>query len=513
MSETSEHRQTDTPDDIGAGGITAPAAEFMEDRQKPPVLIWIGLSFLVIVALAVVFVLPEIVNDYELPLERRVNVAPQPLATQSSAPAGEAISPFEQAQQAQQRKEAQDVLAELLAKQSELDLLEVSQWNLPEYEAALANAREGDEAYRNQEFAAARDLYQAGDVALAELLASVPQVLEDLLRQGAQAIESDNGPLAVERYSLALVLDAQNIEAQQGFGRAESLEEVSSLMRQAEELVDDGELESAREVYSQIVSLDPLHETASGLLAQTQASILQAEFSGIMSEGFRLLEQENPMLAIEAFNRALAMGINTDQAQAAIEQTETQVASAKIVDLQEAVQIAEAAENWEAAVDAYSQVLAIDPNLVFAIQGRDYAGKRLQLDKLLESAIANPLRLGDAAVYEQVRDIYFTGETIENPGARLQGQLASLKPLLDSSQIAESVDLISDSFTEVSLLRVGNLGKFETQNLSLMPGEYVVIGKRTGYREVRHEFVVGFGQTPPQIVVQCEERVGPASRR
>jgi hypothetical protein len=33
---------------------------------------WLGLGVLVILALAVVFVLPSVVTEYELPLERRV---------------------------------------------------------------------------------------------------------------------------------------------------------------------------------------------------------------------------------------------------------------------------------------------------------------------------------------------------------------------------------------------------------------------------------------------------------
>ena len=38
-------------------------------RQKPSTAMWLGLGALVILALAVVFVLPSVVTEYELPLE------------------------------------------------------------------------------------------------------------------------------------------------------------------------------------------------------------------------------------------------------------------------------------------------------------------------------------------------------------------------------------------------------------------------------------------------------------
>jgi len=57
------------------------------------------------------------------------------------------------------------------------------------------------------------------------------------------------------------------------------------------------------------------------------------------------------------------------------------------------------------------------------------------------------------------------------------------------------------------------LGKFEQTTLSLKPGRYVAVGKRIGYREVRTEFVVGFGQTPNSVSVKCEERIAASGRR
>jgi hypothetical protein len=54
---------------------------------------------------------------------------------------------------------------------------------------------------------------------------------------------------------------------------------------------------------------------------------------------------------------------------------------------------------------------------------------------------------------------------------------------------------------------------FEQTSLSLKPGRYVAIGKRSGFREVREEFTVGFGLTPETVIVQCDEPIASSSRR
>ena len=80
--------------------------------NKPPVWAWFGLATLILIALLVIFVLPTVVSEYQLPLEPRVDTLQiQPAIPIDSNPE---ISPFEQAQQARQRKEAQDVLADFV---------------------------------------------------------------------------------------------------------------------------------------------------------------------------------------------------------------------------------------------------------------------------------------------------------------------------------------------------------------------------------------------------------------
>jgi hypothetical protein len=311
---------------------------------------WLGLGVLVILALAVVFVLPSVVTEYELPLERRVEEVSQSVAAVTQIPET-AVSPFEEAQRSIQRKQSQDVLAELLELQGQLDLLEVEAWGQEDYEAALATASIGDEYYRTQDFDLATESYSNGRNALAELIESVPSVLAQLLIDAENALAASDTQTAQDRYSLALVLESDNETARIGLARAQVLDEVLALMEQADDLFGDGELEAARDMYEQIVGLDSYNEAAPQRISEIDVQIRENEFSAIMSEGYALLQAGDPEQAIATFQRAAAMGINQQQAQAAVQQTETQVANAQINGLQQEITAAEASERWQDAVD------------------------------------------------------------------------------------------------------------------------------------------------------------------
>ena len=445
------------------------------ESKSPPIWIWVSVAGLLLAALLVIFVLPALVTEYELPLELRVDVTEfQPLPAETVP----TISPFEEAQLSRQRKEAQDVLAELLTQQEVLELIDVEQWAQDEYTAALEVASIGDEYYRTQDFQLATESYTQGRDDLVEIQAMVPVVLNQNLVDAQSALDAQDSFVAQNKFLLALLLDPDSEVAQIGLERARVLDEVSGLLAEADSLLEDNELEAAQVIYRQIVSLDSYSQDAQQRISEVAGLILQREFSFIMSSGYAFLESDNPDQAIAEFERAASLGINQEQARAAIAQTEN----------------------------------VIDANLVFAINGRDYASKRAQLDDLLVSAIETPDRFYEQDVFQQTLDVYYTGRAIETPGARISEQLQKLQLLLETSQVPLDIQMVSDNLTDVTILRIGNLGLFEQTVVSLKPGRYVAIGKRIGYREVREEFVVGFNQTPDSVLVQCVERVVATNR-
>lgn len=497
-----------------------PLDQFSNQKQNQPPWVWAGMGALVLLALFVIFVLPGIVEDYELPLERRVeeSLATVPVTTAQRTEPG--VSPFLEAQRARERKEAQDVLAELLTVQSELDALQVAQWAQADYDAALALALQGDESYRIQEFGSARDAYQQALAQLTETKTSVPTVLEQTLIRGEQSLIARESAAAIAAFELAVVLEESLVdlaagvsddEAQIGLTRALALEELIALLDSAERAA--GNPAQQVSILEQAVELDPYSIEAQQALAQARADRLQERFASMMSEGYAQLRAGEPEEAIARFEAAAKLGVNESEARAAIAQTETEITNAQIATLQQRAQGAEANEAWQDAVADYKAIVQIDANLPTINRALDYAEKRARLDALLIAALDAPERFADQAVFEETRDIYFTGRAIETPGPRLSSQLDELQVLLENSQVPVSIRFISDGLTEVTLLRVSDLGTFEQTRVDLKPGNYAAVGRRAGYREVREEFTVGFGLTPAVVIVRCSEAISSALGR
>ena len=88
----------------------------------------------------------------------------------------EQVSPWQEAQTARERKEAQDVLAQLLEEQFALEEAQVKLWGQKTFDEAADLAKQGDELYRQQAFAQATDSYTQALAKLTELSVRLPSV-------------------------------------------------------------------------------------------------------------------------------------------------------------------------------------------------------------------------------------------------------------------------------------------------------------------------------------------------
>jgi hypothetical protein len=89
----------------------------------------------------------------------------------------------------------------------------------------------------------------------------------------------------------------------------------------------------------------------------------------------------------------------------------------------------------------------------------------------------------------------------------LSHQLGQVAALLDQAATPVDVMLRSDNLTSVTVYRVGELGNFTQRALQLKPGRYVVVGTRSGFRDVRRELTISPGNAPPALLIQCVDPI------
>lgn len=463
--------------------------------------IWLALFALVVIAAGVIFVLPQYVTPPVLTAATGTPavVDSNTTATPASTTPKEA-APWQTAQLARQRSKSQELLSHMLELQDQLEQKNVQAWAADEYARILKLATDGDAAYQAQDFNTSATLYTNAAEAMSALLDNMDTLFTATVNAGNTAIDNGDATSARQAFERALVMKADDATAQAGLQRAQSLDQVLKLITEGNDLQLNGDLKQAKAVYEQALALDKQSMTAKQQLASVNARLGEAEFTRLMSAGYAHLQDNDLTRAKAAFEQARRMKPGAAEASSAIAQIDTSLLNDEISTLLQTTSTLESQEKWGEAVAAYDKAIALDANLAQAQEGKQYASSRVQLDARLEQIIAKPERLADTAVHAEVSSIFEQARQISPAEPRLATQLQKVEKLLAIATVPLDILFRSDTQTEVSLVRVGALGKFSEKSMALVPGNYTAVGTRPGYRDVRVEFTVT-AEVPAQVVV------------
>ena len=470
-------------------------------QQQQTKILWGIFSLLLVLVLGVVLLLPRLISTPDT-----ATVAPAIIPVERSTPQN-AFSPFEEAQLLREREQAQEVLALILEFQEQLEEINVEIWAGEAYLESLAIAAEGDVAYREQDFLGSQEIYQRSLLSLQSLETLSLEILNTSIDLGYIAIESGLPAAAEEEFTTALLINDESETALVGLERAQLLPEVLALLEQGDTWRENSDLESALDFYTQASVVDPAHTRATNAVAQTNIDILDRDFLIFMSNGFSSIQDNSPENALVSFNQALTLKPESSDALSAITQAETMITSRDLTVQLNAAQGHVAGERWQEALEAFNNALAIDANVVTALNGHERAQTRANLDIYLNNIVNAPLRLADEEVYQQSINVYNEALTLVEDNSRLYDQLVALRGYLDKARVPITVTLTSDGLTNVTIYRVSELGSFASQTLNLNPGTYTAVGVRSGYRDVRSEFIVPFSGEEPVVTVICNEPV------
>lgn len=512
MSSHNEQLQP-TPFDVAQPApVEVPAAAAGRRREGTPAWVLPALGGLVVLAVLVIFWLPERINTgapQGAPADPAAAAAASPAQPgQAAQPAaGPEVSPWSDAQAAKQRKEAQDVLAELLELQETLEGRGVKAWAADQLGAVAALATAGDELFRTRDYAGATARYREGLEKLKALEASIPVELARHLALANEALEK--GDLAQANTALDKVdaIDPGNAEAAALRRRIEALPQLLALLEQAASAEKAGDLPAAIALLKQAVALDASHQRSGDELKRVSAAHQARRFNEAMSAGYSALDARQFDTARKAFRQAASLQPGSAEAKSALQEVEAAATAQRLAGLQGSGAKAEQAEQWEQAVSAYEQAQKIDPNVLFAREGLERSRDRARLDKQLRATIDDPLRLGDVAVATAAEKMLQFARNVSPRGALLERQIGQLERLLQQANTPVKVALRSDAQTDVVVYKVAKLGKFNQHELALRPGAYTAVGSRMGYRDVRVDFTVKPEGPPPALTIACTEAI------
>jgi tetratricopeptide (TPR) repeat protein len=402
---------------------------------------------------------------------------------------------------------AETVLGELLSNFETLERRSVQRWAGPEFVRAQELYGAGDKAYLERDYVAAERHYLDAISVVEPLFDQIEPEFQKALSGAQAAFEAGDRPEALRLYELAVAITPNDPVARAGYERAKNIQSVLRLVDQGLEYEEDLELEAAETSFRQAVTIDPLWSPATEGLARVQKTRTKMEFDQRMSEGLDALAAGDYLSARAAFRMAEQLIPESREPADGLLQVDQELRLDNINVLEQEALSLERDEHWEAAATTYEEILKVDSNLSFAIDGLSHAREMSALHKKLDEYLSDPDKLSTPSVMQKATLLVVDITRMPEIGARLAGQRDELSRLLKRAVTPVPVALVSDNLTQVSIYRIGDLGSFTSRELTLRPGTYVAVGIRPGFRDVRLEFRVAPEIDMQPVVVRCEEQI------
>jgi tetratricopeptide (TPR) repeat protein len=334
-----------------------------------------------------------------------------------------------------------------------------------------------------------------------------PQALSEQVAAGEKALGSGQQEVAGQAFELARRIDPSDRRATDGQRRAQSLNGVLPLLADGKNAEAAHNYARAAQDYSQALSLDPANATAKAGQERANAAFGDDNYAKAVGAGFAALGAGRLDEARSSFVKARALKPNGAEAADGLKRVQAANSARNFASLRQRAENFEAQERWDDAQQAYEAVLASDPSLAFAQEGRARSASRADLGIRLQQLIDRPDRLSAPGVRDDARALLETAQAQSPSGPVLAAQIARLQELLPGYDKPVHLSLLSDNSTQVAIRSVGSFGSFSRRDIELRPGKYTVVGTRDGFRDVRREITVAPGQDTQIVKVTCSDPI------
>ncbi|MFN8702705.1 MAG: hypothetical protein ACK5X0_11365 [Rhodospirillales bacterium] len=372
---------------------------------------------------------------------------------------------------------------------------------LADGEIALAQA---DAAASSGRYVDASNALDAANTALDALVQSKPYRLIEAMAAARTALEKRAVAAAADAFAIALAIAPNDPEARAGQARAARLPEALAHFAEGEAAIAARDLRRAREAYARALSVDPALDEARTKLADVDARLAQQTYQSAISISLDRLAAGDTRAAQDAIERARGLRPNAPEVADIGQRIAARVKSDDLARFRAEAELHEAGERWREAVAAYDRALAIDSSAGFAVRARARAVALSDLHAVLDRYLDDPARLQSTDPRAHAKAALDAAQA-EKMGPVIRDKADRLAQALAAAQRPIAVTLRSDGITAVEVLRVGSFGAFASREITLPPGSYVAIGRRSGFRDVRVTLEVSLKENLPLVEVACKD--------
>ena len=460
------------------------------------------LIILMILAISVIFILPQ------LPVQKLFDDSSESLIEADNS---NEISQSRIAEKTKYRKDAQLVLEKIVDIRDLLKSKSIEKWNAEKFNIALENISIGDDLYREGEYLRSIKQYREALDQLNNLKEDAAKIIESTIISANNNIEKLDSELTVEQtinsINLAFAIDKNNESIKLLKERSLKLPDLFNKVMQSDQFISEQKYEDAFSVLSEAIMLDPYRKKTKTSMENLNKQIKEKTFIEFMSEGFEAMDQNNFSSARKVFNEALKTYPERPDVYDALNQLESRESSFQIKERIKNAEANESLENWSEAKKEYEALLESDNSLVSLKARLINVRIRAELDEQLENLINNPLTLRSDELHQKAKKLLKTAQGINQRGAKLEKQIESVSKIIVQARNPIPVNFFSDNKTKVTIFKIGSLGLFEKRTIELVPGKYVALGQRIGFRDVRLDFAIEPNEGDKNISIMCVESI------
>lgn len=378
-------------------------------------------------------------------------------------------------------------------------------WDPVEFENADTLYREGMAFYRDEYFGDATAKFQSATDRLIGIERAFQAFVAQQLAAADAALDEEDFDAAAAGYDAVLGVLPDSGEASLGLATANRGMAAQRSLDRVRQSIDRGDFGAAE---SRLEDIPPgmLRDGVTQARRQIGAARQQDRLSRSMSAGFRHLDRGDWQEAEAAFTEALRADPASAAARDALEDLRRRRAGAELAAHRGRLEEQVAAENWAQARASLERMRELDPNDAAIAVELARIGRLADVEARIDGYLGEPQRLSAKGVREQVRALLDSTADPETHGAGIMGKRERLLQSLATWTTPVELLVRSDNRTEVRIRPGRVLGKFRERRLEVFPGDYVLIGRRVGYREVSLRVAVAPGADALSLEVVCDER-------
>jgi tetratricopeptide (TPR) repeat protein len=370
-------------------------------------------------------------------------------------------------------------------------------------DAAFEAAGTGRQLLNDGNFTGAKKVFDGGFAELKKAEQALANYVRENLLAGQRALTKGEKEEARKAFNAALEKAPGNEVVAQGLKRAETIDRVYALLQQGEKLEKEARYAEAAESYKKAFALDSF--SAAAQEGQSRAARLEKEtkFATAKAAADAAVKAKDWQKAISEYQAALKVYPQKTDVQALLKSSrESAHKEAVQKSLARAFEF-EKSYQWREAREAYNETLALEPDLADAKDGYTRTGTviraLLQYEKFIEAAE----QFANKAEFQSAIRRFNEAMAVKPSYLVNSDRVQQLHALLMAQNKPVDVTFKSDGNTWVSIQNFQTPKKFETSVVKMLPGDYQIIGRRKGYRDVELLLQVRNGTPPPTVTVAC----------